>query len=318
MQRELGSPQRWARQCGCVLPGWVSPVSSCDDRAPRLGHYIRRQRIGAGQYAEVERLFVQRLAPLAAAVLRRYFGCDLERHVHLYNEQWIAKPSGGGSLETAFNIHRDRDYDAADKVCERPGSVALWMPLLQAVSRHNGAMCLVPKHAEPQFLQFIEAHGGSAMQPDALANATLATALLTAPDAPVAASGAQLLTLQPGDVVVFPDDRWHWSLPNRCARSGVDYLDPFSSRTAWMVQFSAAPVCSRRRQGAAAALAIPVSLGDAHGALASSRVRRRNTTCIRRHSRIGTAGNPAYTAPPSTLRVSTLLAATSTLSPTSI
>eukprot|EP00166_Cyanidium_caldarium_P000242 ctg_110.g51 len=70
----LGAPMRLR------AAGWVSPVSSCDDRAPRLGHYIRRQRIGAGQYAEVERLFVQRLAPLAAAVLRRYFGCDLERH----------------------------------------------------------------------------------------------------------------------------------------------------------------------------------------------------------------------------------------------
>jgi hypothetical protein len=209
----------------------------------------------------------RRLAALAAEALACCFGYTALTEVFLYNEQFICKPPTQ-TIYSAFDIHRDRDYDVEDKFASVVGTVAVWAPVSGTVSRLNGALCMVPRTHEAAFLAFLERLGGSASRPSAFVTEALCKALMTSAEAPVAASQASLLMLSPGDVVVFADDVWHWSLPYRLESGGqvpecpqAPRASVLQSRVAWMAQYSGDVIRSRRRGGSPAALAVRLPLG---------------------------------------------------------
>jgi hypothetical protein len=259
--------QLWAAEQAVpsLLEGYGG-ILFCYDRAPSgtvsAEAYVKQVRFSASTDTEATVSVCRDIAALAYEALSCCFQRAAPSSIFLYNEQFICKPPTQ-SIYSAFDIHRDRDYDAADKYAQELGTVAIWAPLYDAVSRQNGALCLVPRSEQTHFGAFLTTFGISLDKPSIFANASLCEALMTGGEAPVPSSHAVLLTMEPGDIVVFADDVWHWSLPNRkipsCSHR-VDHLMPLhaadSPRVAWMAQYASAVIRSKRRQGAPAALAV--------------------------------------------------------------
>ncbi|KAK4530794.1 hypothetical protein CCYA_CCYA05G1651 [Cyanidiococcus yangmingshanensis] len=241
-------------------------VLTCYDRTPTgivsAEEYLTKIRWSTSADSESAASVCRAVVSLAQAALSCCFDQAPQPSIFLYNEQFICKPPTR-SIYSAFDIHRDRDYDAIDKYCRRPGTVALWGPLSGPVSRLNGALCMVPRSEESHFSAFLANYGVSMDMPSAFTSAALCDALMTSAEAPLQASHAELLAMDPGDIVVFADDVWHWSVPNRGKRCSihatgrrVPFMLDCQMRVAWMAQFSADVVHSKRRGGAPAALAV--------------------------------------------------------------
>lgn len=255
------------QSAGCIIPCHGSDL--CPSQANSMKEYWEKERIHAGfQDEDVAGIFDETVLAWVARALTIGYGHERDAldTVFLYNEQFVCKPVLD-SLDSAFDVHQDREYDREDKWMEREGCVALWAPLFAGVNRERGALCMVPRSEEERFYKFLRDNGAGHMTKLTLVGSrTICERLLIGEQAPHPDSGARLLVMEPGDVVLFTDDVWHWSLPNRGTTQHVGHLtlkgtapvEQHFPRVAWMAQFSASVVRSRRRGGAPACLAVPL------------------------------------------------------------